>query len=99
MKSLSLAVLLLLPLAAACATVGPTARELEQALAEARPAAPPAKVARVRCVTFDEEPTEFLCRWRQRDASGAWRRWTTYLAVDSHGYQLIDDVSPDSEGR
>ena len=80
---------------AACATVGPTASELGQAIAESRPSghATP-QIRRLQCETFEEEPTEFLCRWRQADASGAWRNWTAYLAVDSTGYHLIDDVVP-----
>ena len=83
---------------AACATVGPTATELEKALADARPAASPAKISQVRCVTFEEEPTEFHCRWRQRDASGAWRTFATYLAIEGHRYQLIDEVAIDPRG-
>jgi len=82
-------------LLAACATVGPTTSELRQAIVESKPSADAASpVRRLRCETFEEEPTEFLCRWRQRDASGAWRTWTTYLAVDPKGYHLIDEVYP-----
>jgi hypothetical protein len=80
-------------LLAACATVGPTAPQLSQVLAEAHGGSPP-EVKRLSCQTFEEEPTEFLCHWRQRDASGVWRRWATYLALDSRGYQLIDEVYP-----
>lgn len=78
---------------AACATIGPTPAELAQAIAEARPSASAApEIRRLRCVTFPEETTEFHCRWRQRDASGAWRTFATYLAVDSHGYHVIDEI-------
>lgn len=48
-------------------------------------------VRQVRCQAFDEEPSEFLCRWLQRGESGEWRAWSTYLAVDGSGFRLIDD--------
>jgi hypothetical protein len=78
----------------ACATVGPTASQVESALAEANPATAAPTVRDVRCETFEEEPTEFHCRWRQRDASGTLKSWSAYFAVDSRGYSLIDDVAP-----
>lgn len=46
---------------------------------------------RVHCEDIEEEPTEFACRYEQRDTRGRWRRWSTYLAISGAGWQLIDE--------
>jgi hypothetical protein len=76
---------------AAFAGVGPSASQLAKALAAHQSRSERPSVRRVRCQSFEEEPTEFVCRWLQRNWTGRWEEWSTYLAVDAKGYHLIDD--------
>ena len=47
-------------------------------------------VRRVSCDSMGEdEPTEAECNWQQR-IGGKWKRYSTYVAIDGHGWQLID---------
>jgi len=78
----------------AASAAGPTRSELAQALAAEPHSAvrSPASIRRVRCSGFEEEPTEFACTWQQRELSGRWSKWSTYVAIDGSGWSLIDDA-------
>jgi hypothetical protein len=79
-------------LAAACAaTPTLTREELAQALEGYGPVAP-ADLTHIACQGFDEEPSEFACRWRQR-AGGRWQDWQGYFALSREGWQAIDTPS------
>jgi hypothetical protein len=83
--------LLLAFLAAGCAaTPTPTRDELAQALRafDAAPAAP-TDITHIACQSLAADPTEFACRWRQRDGRG-WQGWQSSLALSGDGWQLID---------
>ena len=78
-------------LAGACAaTPTPTRDELAGALRafEAAPASP-ADITHIACQPLEADPTEYACRWRQRDGR-QWRGWQSYLALSGDGWQLID---------
>jgi hypothetical protein len=85
------AALLLAVLAGACAaTPTPTRSELAQALrAFDGPAVAPEDLTHIACQGFEEEPTEFACRWRQREGR-RWRDWESYLALSGDGWIMID---------
>lgn len=86
------AALLLALLAGACAaTPSPTRDELAHALRGYRSVAP-TDITHIACRGFDEEPTEFACRWREREG-GRWQDWQGYLAVSGDGWQTIDSPS------
>jgi hypothetical protein len=76
---------------AAVAAVGPSESQLAKALAAHQSLSERPSVRHVRCQSFEEEPTEFVCRWLQRNRAGRLEEWSTYLAVDAKGYHLIDD--------
>jgi len=81
-------------LASACAaTPTPTRDELAQALVafHAAPAAP-TDITHIACRGLEVDPTEFACRWRQRDGR-RWQGWQSYLALSGDGWQLIDEPS------
>ena len=81
---------LLLPLlAGACAaTPTPTRDELAHAL-QGYGAVAPLDLTHIACTGYDEEPTEFECRWRQR-AEGHWQDWQGAFALSGVGWQTID---------
>jgi hypothetical protein len=94
MRIAALSLGLLLIAAPALAAVGPTRAELAKAIAEPPTAIKAPQVRGVRCEGFgQDEPTEFHCRFQMRETSGAWRRYSTYVAVDDTGYHLIDSLS------
>ncbi len=86
----------MLPLiAAVLAAAGPTSgrpftpgrHELAEALWDHHAHA--GRLAHVRCAGFEEEPTEFHCRYRViRD--GRTERCSTYIAIDGSAWVLID---------
>jgi hypothetical protein len=83
---------LLVPLlAGACAaTLTPTRDELARALREQGGLRVEAlDLTHVACRPIDEEPTEFWCRWRQREA-GRWRDWQATFARSGGGWTMID---------
>ena len=41
------------------------------------------------CRRFEEEPTEFLCRFQAREATGAWRKRTAIVAADADRWVLL----------
>lgn len=49
----------------------------------------PSDIRAVRCIAPDEEPTEFECKWQQR-IRGGWAKRTTWLALDSSGWHVMD---------
>ena len=86
------AALLLVLLTGACAaTPTPTRDELAQAL-EGRGPVEPTDLTHIACQSFGDEPTEFACRWRQRDGR-KWARWEGYFALSGDGWQTIDSPS------
>ena len=83
------AALVLALFASACAaTPTPTRGELAHAL-EGYGAPEPTDLTHIACRSFSEEPTEFACRWRQRDGR-KWEGWEGYFAVSGEGWQTID---------
>jgi hypothetical protein len=77
--------------AASGASASPTSAELAKAIAAftGKPVAT-ADVRRVSCIRFEEEPTEAVCKWQQRNGK-RWQRYSTYVAVDGRGWHLIDE--------
>ena len=68
----------------------PTALELSAALTrQTKKPVSPSDVRPLKCEGFDEEPTEFDCRWAQK-VSGKWQRYSTYFAVEREGWKIID---------
>ena len=43
----------------------------------------------VRCRAFDEEPTEYRCRFKAWDAQGRWKRRSAIIALDKEGWVLL----------
>jgi hypothetical protein len=72
----------------------PTPAELTEAIATftGKPVSP-ADVRRVSCKSFEEEPTEVGCKWQQRSGK-RWLSYSTYVAIDARGWQLIDEPYP-----
>lgn len=75
------------------ASVGPSQQQLTEALVAYSGLSSAPVIRGVRCKGFEEEPTEFVCTWRQRDAGGRWLKWSTYLAIDGERFVLIDEPS------
>jgi hypothetical protein len=76
-------------LAAACAaTPTPTRDELAHALSGSGEVEP-TDLTHIACLSYAEEPTEFECRWRQRDGR-RWEGWQGAFAVSGEGWQTID---------
>ena len=78
----------------AAAGSGPSAKKLARAVAVFRSLTALLQVREVKCEGFDEEPTEYTCKFQMRSLRGQWQSWSTYVAVDAQGYHLIDDISP-----
>lgn len=88
MKGLALVVPLLV--GACVATPTPTRNELAQTLrAFDGPAVASEDLTHIACQSIEEEPTEFACRWRQREGR-RWRDWESYLALAGDGWIMID---------
>jgi hypothetical protein len=64
---------------------GPDRHALAQALG-ARPQA----IRLLGCISFEEEPTEFRCRYRLRLMSGRWAARCAYIAIDGSSWVLLD---------
>jgi hypothetical protein len=43
----------------------------------------------VRCRAFEEEPTEYRCRFKAWDAQGSWKRHSIIVALDKEGWVLL----------
>lgn len=78
-------------------SAGPTTAEFAKALSEHTGRhINPADLRRLSCKDFgDDEPTEAECRWKWR-VGDKWKRYSTYVAVDSKGWHLIDEPNSDS---
>ena len=87
-----LAALLLFSASSSPAFADPTTQDFAKALAAFT--SKPIKVSDVRrlsCKGFgSDEPTEAECRWQQWNGK-KWKRYSTYVAVDGDGWQLIDE--------
>jgi len=80
--------------AAAANSPSPTTLELAKAISEFKNSVVSANdVRRPVCRGIEEEPTEAVCTWQQRQGS-RWQRFTTYVAVDARGWHLIDEPAP-----
>lgn len=78
-----------LALATACSTtVGPPLDELADALELA-----PSLMSSLRCNDILEEPTEFRCRYRLRDAAGGRIAQEVMVAIDGSTWVIIDGPS------
>ena len=72
----------------------PTSAELAKAIeAFTGRAVAAADVRGVSCLSIEEEPTEAVCKWHQRKGK-RWQRYSTYVAIDGHGWHLIDEPAP-----
>ena len=75
----------------AVANVGPSQRQLAEALS-AHLRLPRSPIIRdVQCRGFDEEPTEFVCTWRQQEKGGNWRHWSAHVAIDGGRLVVTDN--------
>lgn len=43
----------------------------------------------VRCRAFDEEPTEYRCRFKVWEAEGRWKRRSAIVALNKNGWVLL----------
>jgi len=83
------AALVLVLLTGACAaSPTPTRDDLAHALGGRAPAAP-TDLTHIACQPLAADPSEYACRWRQRDGR-QWQGWQSYLALSGEGWQLID---------
>lgn len=44
----------------------------------------------LRCYDIPEEPTEFGCSYRKRDAAGVWAQQEAMIAIDGSAWVIID---------
>ena len=94
MSTVILAVLALAAADGATLSRTPTPAELAEALRTfTGKTLATADVRRVSCKGVREEPTEFVCKWRQRSGKH-WRNYASYLAINGRGIQLIDNPTP-----
>jgi hypothetical protein len=69
-----------------CASsIGPSRADLASVLA-----IPSSNIDRLSCHDIPEEPTEFGCRYRQRDSAGQWVRQDVMVAMDGATWVIID---------
>jgi hypothetical protein len=66
-------------------SLGPNRVELASALQTS-----PSNIRALRCHDIPEEPTEFGCSYRERDASGAWTPQEVMVAIDGSAWVIID---------
>ena len=94
----SMRILPVLLLLGACqhtvAGAGPNSGELVAAIRSAPAVAGPAgsstsEVRSLGCRGFDEEPTEFLCRFQSKASTGAWQARSAIVAADGNGWVLL----------
>ena len=88
--------LLMIALAAAApdAPDGPSAVELAAAIHAAPEVSGRMRfridtIQSLRCRAFEEEPTEYLCRFRAWAEDGRWRRRSAIVALDRRGWILL----------
>lgn len=73
-------------LASGCAsTAGPGKSDLAAVLQTPR-----SDIRGLRCREIPEEPTEFGCRYKKREALGAWVQQEVMLAIDGSAWVIID---------
>ena len=73
---------------------GPSDVELVAALGAAPRTSGPVSfrmdtIRSVRCRAFDEEPTEYRCRFKAWDAEGRWKLRSAIVAQDKEGWVLL----------
>lgn len=66
-------------------SVGPTGADLAGALQTSSP-----NIGALHCYSIPEEPTEFGCSYRKRDAAGEWVRQDVMIAIDGSTWVIID---------
>jgi len=76
------------------AGVGPDQNELSAAIVSSPDVAGAVRISTsnirtLSCRAFDEEPTEFLCRFQAREPNGTWRKRSAILAMDRDGWVLL----------
>ena len=52
----------------------------------------PEKLRRLRCKAPEEEPAEYVCRFRAPDRNGRWRKVATVLTLVEGEWSLIDGL-------
>jgi hypothetical protein len=75
----------LLIVAACSSSVGPSRGELADALQTS-----PSNIRALHCHDISEEPTEFGCSYRERDASGVWVPQDVMVAINGSAWIVID---------
>jgi hypothetical protein len=82
---------------AACACSSspvPSHAELAAAIASfEQRAVAPEDVAHIACIAIEEEPGEFICRWRQVEGR-FWQDMQSILAIDAGHWILVDTPGP-----
>ncbi|GAA4752551.1 hypothetical protein GCM10023264_19360 [Sphingomonas daechungensis] len=76
------------------AASGPSGAELAAALQAAPQVAGPVSfrtdtIRSLRCRAFEEEPTEYRCRFKAWDAQGRWKRHLVIVALDKDKWVLL----------
>jgi len=49
-----------------------------------------ARARNVRCTAFEEEPTEYQCRYELPEFGGGWRKYTAIVARDGDNWVWLD---------
>ena len=73
---------------------GPSPSELSVAIQSAPEVSGPVKfrtdtIRSVRCRAFEEEPTEYRCRFQAWAIEGRWKRRSAVVALDGQGWVLL----------
>ena len=76
------------------AYVGPNTDEIVAAILNSPEVAGPTRLSTnelrsLKCHRFDEEPTEFLCRFQSRNGTGTWRNRSAIVAMDAEQWVLL----------
>ena len=80
-------------LAGACAaTPTPTRDELVHALGSRAPDAP-TDITHIACQPVEAVPTEYACRWRQRE-DRVWDAWEARLSSGTDGWHVLEPPTP-----
>jgi hypothetical protein len=72
----------------------PSAGQLAAAIGAAPEVAGPVRfrtdtIRSIRCRAFEEEPTEFRCRFKAWANEGRWERRSVIVAIDKQGWLLL----------
>jgi len=44
----------------------------------------------VKCKAIEEEPTEFMCRYKLPEVGGGWKKYVAHVAIDGAKWVWLD---------